>query len=400
MNLNGNTHTFQGVMAANHTTTAPSFWVSWTQLNETDLVTASGDGNAMNGTTMRTILAGTSGEQSQITQFGAFNNDTVTHTFTFSVDEGGTVRSQYRCVLAPNESVHYTKDSGWYCVDAYGQIKNTNREIVVQGKSIGFLKIGTASEAVAVRYGYAKDSGLPGAWVPGAPGINGWWTDASAATNAANPAGATQTGSPQLANPTSAYWLTRIGLASSVAHAVQLLDLLWYNTGIAVTTTTNQAIAMPGTSIPSRDKNGTTNGEDWMAGIYVTTATTNAGAVTNTTLSYTNSEGTAGRTATIASFPATAVAGTFVPFQLQAGDRGIRSIQGITLGTSYGGGAISLVLYRQLAFVPNTVANTGAGSDSLKRNIRIYNGTAFWWTYISAATTATNFQAGIEIEDR
>ena len=100
-----------------------------------------------------------------------------------------------------------------------------------------------------------------------------------------------------------------------------------------------------------------------MVGIEVSTATTNAGAITNTTLTYTNSAGTAGRTGTISSFPATAVAGTFVPFSLQAGDDGVRSIQTLTLGTSYGGGTIHLVAYRVLAG-PLSVM-TANGSDSL-----------------------------------
>jgi hypothetical protein len=48
----------------------------------------------------------------------------------------------------------------------------------------------------------------------------------------------------------------------------------------------------------------------------------------------------------MASFPATAVAGTLVPFQLATGDRGVQSVQSVTLGTSYVAGAISLVLFR------------------------------------------------------
>ena len=50
----------------------------------------------------------------------------------------------------------------------------------------------------------------------------------------------------------------------------------------------------------------------------------------------------------MASFPITGVAGTFVPFELQAGDTGVRSIQGITLGTSYVSGVIHIVVYRVL----------------------------------------------------
>jgi hypothetical protein len=44
---------------------------------------------------------------------------------------------------------------------------------------------------------------------------------------------------------------------------------------------------------------------------------------------------------------------------LAAGDTGVRSIQTLTLGTSYGGGTIHLVQYRPVAYVPLTAANIG-----------------------------------------
>lgn len=136
--------------------------------------------------------------------------------------------------------------------------------------------------------------------------------------------------------------------------SVWLCDRLWHNSGIAVTTTTSQTVNS--VTWAPRDRAASTDGDGILVGIEVSTATTNGSAVTNTTLSYTNSASTAGRTATIASFPATAVAGTFVPFNLAAGDKGIQSIASITLGTSYGGGAIHLVAYRLIARVgtPNT----------------------------------------------
>lgn len=396
MILNG-TQTLQAVMGSAHATTAPSFWASWSQLNETDLITGDGAGGVLNGTSDVALVTGVSGNQMKIDSVDIFNPDTAIHTITFKVDVSGTDRTVYRCVLSPGDSAHYA-NGRWYVTCAAGAEILQSTEKVATGRNFEFLYIGTASEAVGVRYGFAKDSGSPGAWVPGSPGVNGWWTNSSDDDNAANPAGARQTGSPVLQNATYAWYLSRVGLATSVAHAVQLLDLLWYNTGIVVTLPTIQSISQPASSIPARDTYGTTNGHGWMAGLYVTTATTNVAAVTNTTLTYTNSDGTDSRTATMASFPATAVVGTFVPFQLQAGDKGIRSIQSITLGTSYVLGAVSLVMYRQLAFIPNTVANIG--SDSTKRNTRVYDGTTFWWTYLSAATTATAFQAGIDIEDR
>ena len=84
----------------------------------------------------------------------------------------------------------------------------------------------------------------------------------------------------------------------------------------------------------------------------------NAGAITNTTASYTDESGNSGNTATLASFPATAVAGTWVPFTLAAGDRGVRSLQSVTLGTSYVSGAIHLIAARLIARIATPTAST------------------------------------------
>jgi hypothetical protein len=169
---------------------------------------------------------------------------------------------------------------------------------------------------------------------------------------------------------------------------------------MVVTTTTAQTVNS--VAFPARDLNGSANGEQVFVGILVATATTNGAAVTNTTMSYTNSAGTAGRTATISSFPATAVAGTFVPFQLAAGDSGVRSIQTVTLGTSYGGGAIHIVAYRSLAMVPNTVVNIGGSMMPLPLNtgVRLYNGTCALPGYIASATTATTVNGFAVIQER
>lgn len=383
------------------------YYVAYADLTSTTFVAGQSDGNVASATTTTILSAPAASTQRQVKYVSIRNRSALSsQTVTVKHDVGGTERYLTADVsLGPGEVLQYTSDGGWVVCDKSGRQKILNTDVNgFTGIPFPIYKIGVASEAIGVMYGWAKDSGLPGAWSPGSPGINGWWTDANTASNAANPAGATQTGSPQLVNPSSgSYYLRRPMLATSVVHLVQVHDLLWYNTGIVVTTTTNQAIAMPGTSVPARDCAGTTNGECWNAGIYVTTATTNVGAITNCTLTYTNSDGTGSRTATMANFPATAVAGTFVPFQLATGDRGIRTIQGITLGTSLVAGAISLVLFRTLYSVPCLLANVGGVGDSLTTDptgIRIYNGTALWLTYLASATTATNVAGTLQVVER
>jgi len=242
-----------------------------------------------------------------------------------------------------------------------------------------FIKVGATMEAAGVMHSYFYTSGSPGAAIAPTPGLSG-----AALT--------TYLGQLPWANPSSGESrLMRLACTSNVVGTLILVDRLWHNSGITVTTTTAQTINS--VAFPARDEYGTTDGEDVMIGIEVSTATTNASAVTNTTMSYTNSAGTAGRTATITSWPATAVAGTFVPFQLAAGDEGVRSVQSLTLGTSYGGGTIHLVAYRVLSQVPITSANVGNFVDIISSGaVKLYDNTVPQLLWLPSATTATTIQ--------
>lgn len=206
---------------------------------------------------------------------------------------------------------------------------------------IHFLKSGASAEAAGILHSTFYEGGNP----------------LAAAANGNALAGAALTsyaGQLPFKNPSSGYtYLARarsnIITTTTNYRTLIICDRLWHNDTIAETTTTGQTINS--VTWPARDRDGSTNGVGIMVGIEVSTATTNAGVITNTTMTYTNDAGTGSKTGTIASFPATAVAGTFVPFALDAGDTGVRSIQTLTLGTSYGGGTIHLVAYRILAIL-------------------------------------------------
>lgn len=195
--------------------------------------------------------------------------------------------------------------------------------------------------------------------------------------------------------PSESVYLARVdGAQAGNIGTILLLDRLWHNSGIAVTTTTAQTVSS--VALPARDSGGTTDGEDVGVALEVTTATTNASAVTTITMSYTNSDGVAGRTATISSFPATAVAGTFVPFNLAAGDRGVRSIQSITLGTSLAGGAVALVAYRRITSIPTPLANVGFSLDAISLGMpKCFDNTVPFFVYLLTSTAAGATTIGV-----
>lgn len=183
--------------------------------------------------------------------------------------------------------------------------------------------------------------------------------------------------------------MARLEAAATRSGALKLADRLWHNSGITVTTTTGQTINSA--AWPARDRDGSTNGENVLVGIEVSTVLGTAAPVTNCTLTYTNQSGTGSRTATMASIPTAAVAGTFIPFELQAGDTGIRSIQTLTLGTSLVSGTIHLVAYRQLAIVHHPLANTGNGVDAISGGfVRCYDNTVPFLLWLPDAVTAIN----------
>lgn len=267
----------------------------------------------------------------------------------------------------------------------------------VAGLPVPLYKIGTAAEAAGQWYCYGKDAGSHGVWSPGTPGINGRVTDGTAAGDA---------GCVRVANAPggSANYLEQYVLAAAVASTFMFCDVLWCNTGITVTTTTAQAITSP--AWPARDADGATSGRQVMVGILVTAATTNGASIATITMSYTNSAGAAGRTATIASFPATAVIGTVVWFALAAGDEGVQSIQSITLGTSLVTGSISLIAATWLPQVVVTVANASGVMAPVSptgrpaAGVRLYDGCCLLLLSYHTATTALTPQGTLLIGTR
>ena len=125
-----------------------------------------------------------------------------------------------------------------------------------------------------------------------------------------------------------------------------------------------------------------------------------AAAVTTITASYTDNHGNSGRTATISSFPATAAVGSLIPFQLAAGDEGVSAVASITLGTSLGGGAISLVAYRIIAASPNPVAQISSVNALSPEGVKIEQSAALIPVQYATATTATTIQLWAQVVQR
>lgn len=187
-------------------------------------------------------------------------------------------------------------------------------------------------------------------------------------------------------------YLARLSAAATQAGTLLLCDRLWHNGGYTITSTSAQNSTTP--TWPARDNDGATAGNGVLLGLEISAA---AGAGTPTiTASYTNTDGTAGRSATnVDSALASPAIGAFHRIGLQAGDKGVKSVQSLTLSQSWSSGTMNLVAYRVLAqlelvgaFIPNAIDALTSGMP------RLFNGTVPFLLFVPNTTTAANVSGG------
>lgn len=239
-----------------------------------------------------------------------------------------------------------------------------------------FVKIATGTMVSGRPHSTFYLAGIPGAAVAPTPGIGG-----AVLT--------TYAGQIPFTNPVSGNtYLARLQGQVSIQGTLLLCDRLWHNSGISPTLTTEQVFTSS-SQIPARDANGTNAGVEVHAGFEVS-GVMGAGVPT-ITLKYTNQAGTADKTATnVVPVVAASIAGTFYPIGLAAGDTGIQKAQSVTLSATMTSGTIHCVLYRILARLELTTANTPNAIDALTSGfVRLYDNTVPFVLFIPSATTSS-----------
>lgn len=326
-------------------------------------------------------------------------NDSVGTSCVVAVEhtDGTNVVELISFVLLPGENLGYREDGSWVHRDAQGAEYPPAGLGAYTGYPVSFMKAGTAPDTAGYWYSTFKDAGYPGAWAAGAPGLNGRITDGTQAADF---------GCIPIKNPSvGANFLTELQMAASVNHSHFFYDVLWVNSGLSVTTVSSvQAIASP--TLPARDINGTTDGEGCVIGLYFSAASTLAAVNALSQVTYTNSQGTANRIATLVGIagsqaPATPVIGTVLWYNLAAGDKGVRSIQGFNIGaTSWLTGTINLFIARDVATVGTTIPGVTGSKKIDSPGIRLYNGTCMHHAILASAATATFFAGELVIAEK
>lgn len=181
-------------------------------------------------------------------------------------------------------------------------------------------------------------------------------------------------GSFPFTNPSSGNtYLARLdGYAQAAGAGPTMLavyDRLWHNSGISSTATTAQTIQASTPLVPlTRPDADGGSAEAWLE-VY---AAMGSGTPT-VTLTYTDQSGNTGQSGSSGALVTTMAAGRTVPFQLAAGDTGVRSIQTWQASATFTSGTIGLVLRRCLTMLSLQV-NTPSSFDALACGLpRVYD---------------------------
>ena len=400
LSLQGSTDSLEMVTS---TAISVGYTVSWSNVTATALTTpGAAAANVASATTTTIIAAPAASNWRHVRSIQVRNNGATANVVTMQIDSSATNVPLFSTSLAAGESLTWEESGGWRVYNSAGVPRVQSDPPGFTGRTFHWSKVATAIDTIGYHYLHQKDNGFPGAWSVGTPGVNGVST-ACDVVGTAGTGGALSTGSHVLPDPSSGGWyLTRFGTNAAVANTYQLIDIIWYNTGLAVTTGA-QAITTP--AFPARDLNGSATGEGYRIALYALTTLGNAAAIATTTVTYVASSGATGRTATFSGSvgfqaPATSLIGTWIPFTLQAGDTGVTSISSINTGTTYTSGTLMLVVYRPIQVEGVSVANFPSGSLvsrlPLNPGVRIWNDTCFAVGVIGGiATTAPSFTAGV-----
>src|SRR5574343_620799 len=162
------------------------YWVSsYVDMGASSFAPDSAQGTLSAATTTTVVAAPAASTQRQVKMLTVANRGTATQVVQLVKTVGG---SSYELTppisLKPDEALHYVEGVGFTTFLSSGAQKVANNPTTIGSQSTSLMKVGTAAEAAGQFYCGAKDSGGPGAWAPGTPGLNGRTCDGTTSTDA------------------------------------------------------------------------------------------------------------------------------------------------------------------------------------------------------------------------
>lgn len=191
-------------------------------------------------------------------------------------------------------------------------------------------------------------------------------------------------------------FIARVGGIANIQSLLCVYDRLVGVSGISLASTGNKTINS--IALPRYSGADAENVECWLE---VSTATTTTAPVVNLS-QYTNEAGTTGRVGGSVTFPAAAtnVDAMIGPMPLQAGDKGIRSIEvGLNVGTAASAGVCNVLLLRRLAQI-QLPASVWVEQDfilQLPNFPRVFDGASLAFMIMTNNNAAVLFNGELEV---
>jgi hypothetical protein len=191
-------------------------------------------------------------------------------------------------------------------------------------------------------------------------------------------------------------FIARVGAIANIQSLLCIYDRLVGVSGISLASTGNKTINSA--ALPRYTGTDAENVECWLE---VSTATTVTAPIVNLS-QYTNEAGTTGRAGGNVTFPAVAtnIDAMIGPLPLQAGDKGIRSIEvGLNVGTAASAGVCNVLLLRRLATIqlPSSIWVEQDFVLQLPTLPRVFDGASLAFMIMTNNNAAVLFQGELEV---
>lgn len=247
------------------------------------------------------------------------------------------------------------------------------------GQRLSLYKASLAAKAAGTFQSLWTAAGLPAAGIAPATGSGAVPTNATQGAIAWNSPGGANKG-----------YLARWALGGATVGSVILYDRLVHTSGLNGTLTTAQTINTTALTRYNASSTEKAQVEAWLEW-YTATGST----ASNVTVSYTNEAGTAARTSVSVAMPVTPSVGQMLPLPLQAGDKGVSSVETLTLSASTAtAGNFGVTLLRRIAEIPLLIANVNQSFDALALGMPEIKPGACLALMVLASTTNTGIMAG------
>lgn len=205
------------------------------------------------------------------------------------------------------------------------------------------------------------------------------WNGAAPATTEA----LTRDSTGALTPPRAATRLLAVDIARETG-ALMLADRLVHSAGLSGTSTSRQTTGLPTAALPRH-----TSGDGVFA--YLTAWSAIGSTATTATVEYTNEDGDAKTTTVVIGGSGEREAGALLPIPLAAGDRGVRSVEAVTLAATTGtAGNFGIVLAKPVAIIPAARAEPLNGLGPLLNPFDV-NAALELWSFISGAASTNRF---------